>query len=153
MKKNAMKEEFEHIELYGQPALYTSARIERDTVPKGWFCYDLRGSDYDPDRPIMLEHSVVVNHAGTVLSSKLLMQPDTERRRIGGNINFLSEIFTLKDFCEEYKLALPENNKYDLRPASPDEAGLVYALPPEKDMTLATIGHLRIDLGRGGKEL
>ena len=63
-KSDARKEEYEHVELFGKPALFTDSRISRFTVPQGWFCYDLRGSDYDPGRPIMVENSVVVNHAG-----------------------------------------------------------------------------------------
>lgn len=42
--------------------------------------------------------------------------------------------------------------KYSLRPASHDEDGLFYALPPERDGELGTIGHVRIDFGRNGKE-
>ena len=34
--------------MFGKPALLTDSRISRFTVPQGWFCYDLRGSDYDP---------------------------------------------------------------------------------------------------------
>lgn len=43
MKNDAEKEVFEHIELFGKPALFTNDRIDRDTVPDGLFCYDLRG--------------------------------------------------------------------------------------------------------------
>ena len=35
--------------------------------------------------------------------------------------------------------------KYVMRPASPDEAGLFFALPPEQDEVLGAIGHVRID--------
>ena len=43
--------------------------------------------------------------------------------------------------------------KYEIRPAFPEEAGLFYALPPEKDAELGCIGHVRIDFGRGGDRL
>ena len=42
--------------------------------------------------------------------------------------------------------------KYVMRPASPNEAGLFFALPPEQDEALGTIGHVRIDFGRAGNE-
>ena len=48
MKVNARTEEFQHIEVFDKPALFTNGRIARDTVPKGWYCYDIRGSDDDP---------------------------------------------------------------------------------------------------------
>lgn len=42
--------------------------------------------------------------------------------------------------------------KYVMRPASPNEAGLFFALPLEQDEALGTIGHVRIDFGRAGNE-
>ena len=40
MAVNARTEEFQHIEVFDKPALFTNGRIARDTVPKGWYCYD-----------------------------------------------------------------------------------------------------------------
>lgn len=92
MSVNAREEEYEHVELFGSPALMTVSRIDRSTVPPGWFCYDLRGSDYDPGEPIMLEDSVTVNHARTILSPTALKKPDPAiRRRMEGQLNFLGE--------------------------------------------------------------
>ena len=48
MAVNARTEKFQHIEVFDKPALFTNGRIARDTVPKGWYCYDIRGSDDDP---------------------------------------------------------------------------------------------------------
>ena len=42
--------------------------------------------------------------------------------------------------------------KYTVRPASPDEAGLFFALPPEQDKELGCIGHVRMDFGRSSDE-
>ena len=42
--------------------------------------------------------------------------------------------------------------KYEIRPASPDEAGLFFGMPPEKDAELGCIGHVRMDFGRSGTE-
>jgi hypothetical protein len=39
--------------------------------------------------------------------------------------------------------------KYDLRPASPEEAGLFYAADSETDLANGCIGHVRMDFGRG----
>ena len=46
----------------------------------------------------------------------------------------------------------PKSNhtKYAIRPALSEEAGLFFAMPPEKDAELGCIGHVRIDFGRGG---
>lgn len=40
-------------------------------------------------------------------------------------------------------------NTFALRPASPDEAGIFYAMTPEKDKELGVIGYVRIDFGNG----
>ena len=47
---------------------------------------------------------------------------------------------------------MPPEPKFKLRPASLSEAGLFYALPPEKDLELGAIGHIRMDFGHGGNE-
>lgn len=153
MSVNARKEEYEHIRLFGKPALFTSSRIDWVTVPKGFFRYDLRGSDYDPGRPVTIENMVVVNHAGTVLTPTQVTIPEEGFRRLRGKLNFLDEYLTLAEFCEEHGIALaPDEQKFTLRPASPDEAGLFYALPPEQDAEMGAIGHVRIDFGNGGNE-
>ena len=42
--------------------------------------------------------------------------------------------------------------RFSLRPASPEEAGLFYALPADQDAELGAIGYVRIDFGHEGKE-
>ena len=67
MKVNARTDKFQHLEVFDKPALFTNGRIARDTVPQGWYCYDIRGSDDDPGELCYMEENVVVNHAGSVL--------------------------------------------------------------------------------------
>lgn len=154
MLANAMTEEFEYIELFGKPVLFTTARVEKATVPKGWYQYEIRGSDYDPEKFCTIEPRVIVNHAGTILSPEEIPLQDSESRRyIRGQENFLDEYMTLAEFCACHDLPIPENpQKYLVRPASPEEAGLFYAQTPEQDEALGAIGHVRIDFGHGGKE-
>lgn len=42
--------------------------------------------------------------------------------------------------------------KYEIRPASSEEAGLFYAQLPAEDERLGCIGHIRMDFGRNGNE-
>ena len=45
-------------------------------VPDGWYVYDLRGSDYDPDLISTLEARVIVNYAGSILTPEPVIFPD-----------------------------------------------------------------------------
>lgn len=143
MSVSAREEQFEHIELFGKPALFTESRIDRSTVPEGFWCYDLRGSDNDPGRPATVENKVVVNHAGTVLTiAPIAMQKGKDFRRISGKLNFLGESIDLATFCEEQGVSLqPDNRTFTLRPASPDEAGLFYSQEEKgAEPTIPTFG-------------
>ena len=46
----------------------------------------------------------------------------------------------------------PNNARFQIRPASPEEAGLFYAQLPAEDKRLGAIGHVRMDFGRSGNE-
>ena len=46
----------------------------------------------------------------------------------------------------------PNNARFQIRPASPEEAGLFYAQLPAEDQRLGAIGHVRMDFGRSGNE-
>ncbi|MDD4493662.1 MAG: hypothetical protein PHV32_04840 [Eubacteriales bacterium] len=63
---NSKDENYEVIKLFGQEALFTNSRIDRETVPQGVYCYDIRHGD-DDSVPCSLEPSVFVNHMGTVI--------------------------------------------------------------------------------------
>ncbi|MFZ5944310.1 MAG: LPD28 domain-containing protein [Bacillota bacterium] len=106
MSVNAYEEHYEHVELFGKPALFTNSRIERSTVPKGFHCYDLRGSDNDPGNPVTVENLVAVNHAATVLTPEPVAIPQEGYCRLKGKLNFLGECMTLAEFCEEHGLTL-----------------------------------------------
>lgn len=45
MTFNAMTEHYEEITVCGKPALFTSIRIKRDTIPDGLYAYDVRHDD------------------------------------------------------------------------------------------------------------
>ena len=68
MRCDIYKDQFQSAELFGKPVLYTRKQIQRETVPDGWHCYDLSGTDRNPDRPSTLEDKSVWDRIGTVLS-------------------------------------------------------------------------------------
>ena len=154
MTVNASTEEFQHLELLGKYALFTNGRIDRSTVPRGWYCYDFRGSDDDPGELRYIEKHVTVNHAGSILMPKKLELPASGRLDARDAFGFLDEGgMTLREFCELHDLPCPaEEEEYHIRPARPDEAGLFYTPHPEEDKRRGTIGHIRMDFGRSGNE-
>ena len=91
MAVNARTEEFQHLELFGKFALFTNARIDRSTVPDGWYCYDFRSSDDDPGELCYIEKSVIVNHAGSVLMPEKLDIPESGRLDARDEFSFLDE--------------------------------------------------------------
>ncbi len=64
---DAAKEDYELMEIDGRPALFTNLRIDRDTVPEGLFCYDVRDSDNLDGSFAEIAPFVRVNHWGTIL--------------------------------------------------------------------------------------
>lgn len=142
----------QHAELFGKPVLFTNWLIQRDTIPQGWHCYDLRGTRKAPNARITLVDQEVGYPAGTVLSPTPLKRKGAASRRVNGTFYLLGEEMTLEQFCEEHDLPCPQDNReFILRPASPDEVGLFYS-EDELDEALGTVGHLRMDFGHGGKE-
>ena len=112
MKVNARTEEFQHIELFDKYALFTNARIDRSTVPKGWYCYDFRGSDDDSGELCYIEKSVTVNHAGSVLMPEKLEIPVSGRLDAQDEIGFLDEgDMTLREFCEMHQILYSEGKE------------------------------------------
>ena len=154
MAVNARTDKFQHIEVFDKPALFTNGCIARDTVPEGWYCYDMRGSDDDPGELCYMEENVVANHAGSVLMPEKLAMPKSGRLDVRDELGFLDEgDMTLREFCEAHQLPYPaENMKFHIRPARPEEAGLFYTPHSEEDKRLGTVGHVRMDFGRSSNE-
>lgn len=64
---DAAKEGYELTEIDGRSVLFTNMRLDRDTVPAGIFCYDVRDSDALDGSMAEIKAVVVVNHWGTIL--------------------------------------------------------------------------------------
>lgn len=66
---DATKENFELCNLDGTPVAFTNSRLDRSTIPKGLYCYDVRDSDLcDGTCAELVEGHIWVNHWGTILS-------------------------------------------------------------------------------------
>ncbi|KUE76684.1 hypothetical protein ASJ35_06640 [Ruthenibacterium lactatiformans] len=96
---------YEEVEIFDQPALFDNGRIDAATIPDGLFRYELRGSDDDPGSPAAVEMNVVVNHAGTIITTKPLTIPEegflplTEEN----GLNFLGGEMTMQEFQRNHQ--------------------------------------------------
>ena len=101
----ANDEKYQEIELFDKPGLFSNGRIARDTLPEGVYCYDLRGSDYDPGDPIYVEDRVGVNHAGSVILAEPLDLSKEGYLRLTEEegLNFVGGFSTLAQFLQEQK--------------------------------------------------
>ena len=98
-------EQYQEVELFEKPALFSNGRISRDDLPEGVYCYDLRGSDDDPGSPICVEERVVVNHAGSVILTAPLEFSEEGRLYFTDEtgLNFNGGMLTLSQFLQEQK--------------------------------------------------
>ena len=108
---DARKEIFDHIELFDAPAMFTNARVDRSTVPDGLFCYDVRGSDDDPGSLCVIEPSVFVNHAGTIIGIEDYLLQKGQAKYIATHINFLGDCITMSEFCGLHGIETGEPKK------------------------------------------
>ena len=101
----ANDEQYQEIELFDKPGLFSNGRIVRDNLPEGVYCYDLRGSDYDPGEPVCVEEQVVVNHAGSVLLTEPLELAEDGRLMLTEEegLNFVGGFSTLAQFLQEQR--------------------------------------------------
>ena len=101
----ANDEQYQEIELFDKPGLFSNGRIVRDNLPEGVYCYDLRGSDYDPGEPVCVEEQVVVNHAGSVLLTEPLELAENGRLMLTEEegLNFVGGFSTLAQFLQEQR--------------------------------------------------
>lgn len=63
---------------------------------------NLRGSDYDPGQPILVEKTVIVNHAASVLMAEELDLGADGRLELGEEgLNFTGGLLTVREFMKE----------------------------------------------------
>ena len=101
----ANDEQYQEIELFDKLGLFSNGRIARDNLPEGVYCYDLRGSDYDPGDSVCVEERVVVNHAGSVLLTEPLELTEDGRLMLTEEkgLNFTGGFSTLSQFLQKQR--------------------------------------------------
>ena len=120
MKLN--KFDFEVVDLFQFPTLFTAERIDRELVPDGWYAYDIRHGD-DWGTPCTVEKIVKVNHFGTILLPFALDFKDKDYIKIDAdddfgylsvNISFEEYNKALSKEYEKFKFAWLSNHGYTI---------------------------------------
>lgn len=102
---NAMEERFEEITVLDKPALFTDIRIERDTVPKGLYLYEVRSDDDGCGDSVQIAKGIMVNHFGSIITREpiklpqdgyLDIDPEKDWNFAGGDCR------TIKEFQKKY---------------------------------------------------
>ena len=98
-----MNEKLELVELFGEPALYTGARVRGTEVPEGVYKCDVRGDDETTGWFAGLSPFVLVNHFGAIFTKNPIQygvdghfwfEEETEP-------NFLGEDVSIKQYLQD----------------------------------------------------
>ena len=65
---NVMTETFQETAILGKPALFTSIRIDRNTVPHGYHLYEVRHDDDCRGDVVQIACNIAVNHWGSLIT-------------------------------------------------------------------------------------
>ena len=102
---DAKKEHFQEITVLGKPALFHDLRIDRDSVPKGLYLYEVRADDYGKWDPVQIAKGVFINHFGSIITREpielppdghLDIDPEKDWSYAGGDCR------TVKEFQKKY---------------------------------------------------
>lgn len=111
MSFDAREETFERVEIDGVEALFTNARLDRDTVPDGLFCYDVREAEGFSGIAATLEPFGAVNHWGTVLSKEPFPMEHGFYKIGDEGLNYLGERMTAEEYLQEKQQEQNENEQ------------------------------------------
>lgn len=72
---DAMEEQFTEITVLGRPALFHDMRLERGSIPKGLYLYEVRHDDMGLGRPVQIAKGIMVNHLGSIITREPIKLP------------------------------------------------------------------------------
>lgn len=105
------KEMLEEVELLGRTGYFTELRVDKETVPEGMHCYELRHGD-DDGFPASVEESVRVNYFGAVLFAEALELGEEKTLQLGyEDFAFTGEQMYLSQVQEQQPDRQQENQR------------------------------------------
>lgn len=119
-RQNAMTETYERVIVLGQPMLFSCLRIDRSTVPKGMYLYEVRHDDDQQGDPVQIGQWILVNHWGTLISNKpIKLEPSPLQNNAYRDIdpvndwNYEGCSMSLKDYMAEFPPEKPKRIEYE----------------------------------------
>lgn len=120
MRVNAMTEKFEDVTVLGHPMLFTCARVDRETVPKGLYMYEVRHDDGQQGNPVQIANWIMVNHWGTLITNKpIRLEPSERINNAYRNIdpeedwNYEGSVATVKEYMEKNPPAVHKEKEHE----------------------------------------
>lgn len=117
---DARKEKFQVVTVFGEKMLFTNARVERSTVPKGLYLYEVRHADEDWGEPIQVAEWIRANHWGSLLSVKPIeleksLVVDNSYRDIDAETdwNYESYEISVREYMKEYGPKKTKQKSYE----------------------------------------
>ena len=149
IKVDARREQFEQVEVLGKSVLFTDLRVDRDTVPEGLRCYELRHTDADWGAPCELARGIMVNFMGTILTNDPYQLPPEGWLQVNESTFSYTDKPSLT--AEDYLTEHPPTGKdvIDLYTIAEDKHDLVFSKDEAADRINGCVGHLRGDFGSG----
>ena len=113
---------YQLMEIANQQALFSNGRFDRESLPEGLFCYDIRDDSYG--NAARLEPSVVVNHFGSIVTRQPIEFPSEGYIDLIENDDWTFEgsEMTLAEFMQR---EMPSHELKDDSPVSPAEVAAV----------------------------
>lgn len=100
---------FETIEINDIPALYTACRIDRYSLPIGFYAYDIREGDNDEHSTI--EKTVFANHAATIITLVPIVMTEGDYTLVK-DINFISQTNNYEFWRDEIFKEMAESGEW-----------------------------------------
>ena len=78
MRYQANELHYEQVTVLEKEAIFTDLRVSRDSVPKGFSCYEVRHDDECQGNPVEIAKGILVNFYGTLLVQGSLERVEKE---------------------------------------------------------------------------
>jgi len=98
-----MEQSFEEVYVLGKRMLFTDIRIDRESVPKGLYMYEVSHSDADWSEPFQIGRGIHLNFYGTLISNCPILLDSGSLRNLGhGDWSFEGSEAIVEEYYERY---------------------------------------------------